>query len=329
MVSYGDRMSPPPDRGNWRREVSTGRFSRLIQRGRSGTLIGGVRGRPAVLVEVIVLLFGFLLFAHFHAVAGKDIASATANALALQSVERALHVDIEQIANEWLTEHPALIQPTVYYYRLYYVVLVGVLLWVFVWHADIYIKVRRTLLAMTALVLPVFWALPMSPPRFALPGVVDIIAEHDILGSHASRETGNGQNLYSAMPSLHVGWSAWCAYAVWSALRTSHPRLAPLPWVFPLVMAANVLGTGNHYVLDIVGSAVLLVVSIAAASVWGRLAERRRRRDPATRAGAWVPRSGVTSRSPRATATMTLSEDQKGPHPEIGRGPLKGGGSGI
>ncbi|GAA1313987.1 hypothetical protein Psi02_64440 [Planotetraspora silvatica] len=242
-----------------------------------------------MLIEVIVLLLGFLLFTHFHAAAGKDIASATANALALQSVEHALHVDIEQMANEWLTEHPALIQPAVYYYRLYYVVLVGVLLWLFVRHADVYIKVRRTLLAMVALVLLVFWALPMSPPRFALPGVVDIVAEYDILGSHASQGTGNGQNLYSAMPSLHVGWSAWCAYAVWSALRASHPRSALLSWVFPLVMAANVLVTGNHYVLDIVGSGVLLGVSIAAASVWGRRAERRRRARPGIRAQGCTP----------------------------------------
>ncbi|WP_084517896.1 phosphatase PAP2 family protein [Microtetraspora niveoalba] len=271
-------MNPPPDRGNRRREVAAGRLSRLIEHARSGALVGEVRGRPAVLVEVIVLLLGFLLFTHFHGLAGKDVVSATANALALQSVERALHLDIERTANEWLTEHPALIQPAVYYYRLYYVVLVGVLLWIFVRHADIYIKVRRTLLAMIALVLPVFWALPMSPPRFALPGVVDIVAGYDILGSHASRGAGNGQNLYSAMPSLHVGWSAWCAYAVWSALRDSHPRSALLSWLFPLAMAANVLVTGNHYVLDIVGSGVLLVVSIAAASMWGRLAERRRGR---------------------------------------------------
>jgi membrane-associated phospholipid phosphatase len=116
----------------------------------------------------------------------------------------------------------------------------------------------------------------MSPPRFALPGIVDIVAEHDILG-RASQEIGHGRNLYSAMPSLHVGWSMWCAYAVWSAVRASHPRLALLSWVFPLLMAADVLATGNHYVLDIAGSAVLLAVSIAVASLWSRLAERWRR----------------------------------------------------
>ncbi len=146
-----------------------------------------------------------------------------------------------------------------------YAVIAGVLLWVFIRHADVYRKVRRTLVAMMVLILPVYWAVPMSPPRFARPGVVDIVAKYDLLG-HASTNTGNGQNHYSAMPSLHVGWSLWCAYAVWSALRVVHPR-ALLSWIFPLLMAADVLATGNHYVLDVAGSMVLLAVSIVAASM--------------------------------------------------------------
>jgi hypothetical protein len=235
------------------------------------------RSRPAALIEAGGLLLWLLLFARLHAAAGTDVEAATAHALKLQSVERALHVDIVQAANHWLTGHPALMQVSVYYYRLYYVVIVGVLLWVFLRHADVYRRVRRTFIAMTVLVLPIFWVLPMSPPRFALPGVVDVVAQHDILGGPASPEAGNGQNLYSAMPSLHVGWSLWCAYAVWCVLRDTHPRLALLAWLFPLGMAAVVLGTGNHYVLDIVGSVVLLVAAIAVASACGRLAERRRK----------------------------------------------------
>ncbi|MFC7717393.1 phosphatase PAP2 family protein [Nonomuraea recticatena] len=259
-------------------EVAAHRLSRLMAHARSAVLVGRTGGRPAPLVEVAGLLLVIFLFSRLHAAAGKDVAAATANALTLQSIERAVHLDIALGANQWLTEHPALIQPAVYYYRLYYLAIIGVLVWVFVRHADVYVKVRRTLVAMTVLVLPVFWALPMSPPRFALPGVVDIIAAHDILGGHVSREIENGRNLYSAMPSMHVGWSLWCAYAVWCALRGSHPRWALLPWIFPLGMAAVVLVTGNHYVLDIAGSIVLLVASIAVVSAWGHLAERRRAR---------------------------------------------------
>ena len=195
-------------------EVAAGRLSSLVARARSAALVGKMGGRPAPLVEVTGLLLVILLFACLHAAVGR-VAAATANALAVQSIERAVHLDVALRANQWLAEHPALIQPAVYYYRLYYLVIVGVLVWVYVRHADVYLQIRRTLLAMLLLVLPVYWALPMSPPRFALPGVVDIVAEYDLLGSHASRETANGQNL-TAMPSMHVGWSAWCAYAAWA-----------------------------------------------------------------------------------------------------------------
>ncbi|GIM91876.1 phosphatase PAP2 family protein [Paractinoplanes toevensis] len=232
--------------------------------------------RPAVLVEVVVLAAGFLLFSRLHAVVATSRSVATANAQHLQSAENALHLNVELAANRWLVEHPLLIPPAVYCYRLYYVVLLGVLGWVYLRHPEVYRQARRTLLAMALLVLPIYWAVPMSPPRFALPGIVDIIAEHDLFGSTASRDIGAGQN-FTAMPSMHVGWSAWCAYAVWAALRATHPRAAVLAWGFPLLMTAVVLTTGNHYVLDVAGTAALLTTAVGAAALTGRLVSRARR----------------------------------------------------
>jgi hypothetical protein len=241
---------------------------------RAHVLVRSIGGRPGVLVEAIGLLLWFGLFLRLQSAAAKDIATATANALAVQSAEGAAHIDIERSVNNWLASHLVLSHLAAYFYRSYYLAIAGVLLWVFIRHADVYRAARRTMVAMMALVLPVYWAVPMSPPRFALPGVVDIVAAYDILG-HASGDTGNGH--YTAMPSMHVGWSLWCAYAVWLVLRSGHPRLALLPWIFPLLMIADVIATGNHYVLDVVGSIVLLVASVIAASLWGRLAERLRR----------------------------------------------------
>ena len=242
---YGDGVNPPPD---------------------------GERRRPRVLVELVFLVLWFLLFARLDAAVGKDFAAAHAHALALQSAEHALHINIERSANGWLAGNPLLAQLAVYLYRLYYVVVAGVLLWVFVRHAGVYRQVRRTMVAMMALVLPVYWAVPMSPPRFSLPGAVDVVARYDILAV----ESWTHPTHYTAMPSMHVGWSLWCAYAVWSALRGTHPRLALVPWLFPLLMTAIVVGTGNHYVLDVAGSITLLVVSVVAASMWDRLVARRR-----------------------------------------------------
>jgi hypothetical protein len=239
---------------------------------RASGLIRGAGGRPAVLVELVFLLLWFLLFARLDAAVGKDFAAAHANALALQSAEHAVHIDIERGVNSRLAGNPVLSHLAVYLYRLYYVVVAGVLVWVFVRHAGVYRQVRRTMVAMMVLVLPVYWAVPMSPPRFALPGAVDVVARHDIF----AQESWTRPTHYTAMPSMHVGWSLWCAYAVWSALRGTHPRLALSAWLFPLLMAADVLATGNHYVLDIVGSIELLAVSVLAASLCGRWMSRRR-----------------------------------------------------
>jgi hypothetical protein len=225
--------------------------------------------------ELAGLVVGMALYSWLHNLAGTDVASATANAQALQSVERSLNLGVELAANQWLAERPVLMQSAVLYYRLYYLPLAAVLLWMLFFRAEVFPTVRRTLIVMAPLALLIFWLLPMSPPRFALAGIVDIVAEHDLFGG--SRDLTNGRNHFSAMPSLHVGWSGLCAYAAWLVARGTHPRLALLAWLFPVGMVAVVITTGNHYVLDVVGSVLLLTISIAAAAAWDRW--RRARQD--------------------------------------------------
>ena len=237
-------------------------------------------------LELAGLAIGFVLFSWLHNLAGTDVVLATANAHALQSVERSLHLNIEVSANHWLAQHQVLTGGAVLIYRLYYLPLAVVLLWVLLRHDEVYPAVRRTLIVTSLLSLLVFWMLPMSPPRFAVAGILDIVAEHDPVAGGASRDLTNGQNHVSAMPSLHVGWSALCAYAAWLALRRRYPRLALLVWLFPMVMFAVVITTGNHYILDVAGSVVLLTISIAAAAVWDRCRRapdvRSRTRTPPT-----------------------------------------------
>jgi membrane-associated phospholipid phosphatase len=249
------------------------------------------------MTEVAGLVLGVVVFSWLHNLAGKDVASATANAHAVQSVERMLHLNIELPANGWLAEHPVLMHGAVACYRLYYLPLAGVILWLLLRHAYVYRTIRRTLLVMAPLALLVLWLVPMSPPRFALPGIVDIVAEHDLFNGGGSRNLANGQNHFSAMPSLHVGWSALCAYATWLAVRGKHPRLALLSWLFPVVMVAVVIATGNHYVLDVAGSLILLATSITVAAVWERWGERRHIRSVAQGRRATERSAGRTTPS--------------------------------
>lgn len=234
---------------------------------------GAAGSRPAwrrQAIELAGLVVGVALFFRLFNLAGTAVAQAAGNAHTLQSVERTLGLDIELGANHWLAGSSALSTAAAWCYRLYYVPLAGVLLWLLARHATAYRTTRTTLLVMAALALLVFWVFPVSPPRFAMPGVVDIVAAHGPTTGAASRALSNGHNRLSAFPSLHVGWSGLCAYAAWLAMRPKHPRLALLVWLFPLVMVGVVITTGNHYVLDVVASATLLAVSIAAATAWNR-----------------------------------------------------------
>lgn len=222
-------------------------------------------------LELLALATVLVLYSWLHNLAGTDITRATTNAHTLQRIERTLGLNIELAANRWLAGSSVLSLVATWCYRLYYLPLAGVLLWVLFWHPAVYRRVRNTLIVMAAVAVVVFWLLPMSPPRFALPGIVDIVAEHDPIAGVASRDLSNGANHFSAFPSMHVGWSALCAYAAWLVLRDTHRRLAVLVWLFPLVMIGIVVTTGNHYVLDVVGSAAALAASIAAAVAWDRL----------------------------------------------------------
>jgi len=190
---------------------------------------GPRRQRPALAAELLILGVAVLLFARVHAATGLDVDVATANARHLQSLERDLHLDVEASANQWLVSRPELGVAAAYFYRLYYVTFVAVLAWAWSRSPQAYVRARRALLAMVVGALLLYWLLPTSPPRFSLPGIVDIVSQHDIFRNGTPPAGGVP---YSAMPSMHVGWSAWCAYTVWIALRPTRPNLAWSAWLF-------------------------------------------------------------------------------------------------
>jgi membrane-associated phospholipid phosphatase len=117
---------------------------------------------------------------------------------------------------------------------------------------------------MMLLDLLLVWLFPAAPPRLAQPGIVDHMAVHDILFSAGTRAPRPGVNVFAAMPSMHVAWTTWCAYAVYSTVR-SH-----VVWLFPLATALVVLVTGHHYVLDVVGGVTLVAVVATVTARVGR-----------------------------------------------------------
>lgn len=195
-----------------------------------------------------------------------NVEAAFAHAESVQDVERAMGVLIEPAVNRWFADKPVLALGAVAVYRLYYLPVLGVLVWVVLRDQQVLRRLSRVTVVMAGLALFLYAAYPLAPPRFATPDVVDLVAKLDPVAGDASRDFSSGANHLSAMPSMHVGWCLVCAYAVWSSRRRRSPRVAASAWTLPAIMSLVVVATGNHYVVDVVASLVILTVSIAAAA---------------------------------------------------------------
>jgi hypothetical protein len=66
-------------------------------------------------------------------------------------------------------------------------------------------------------------------------------------------------NQFAAMPSLHFGWAVLVAYGLVQAL---HTRWRWLVVVHPAMTLAAIVITANHYWLDAMVAAVLIVAAI-------------------------------------------------------------------
>ena len=186
----------------------------------------------------------------------------------LVHAESNLHLPREADLQGWILPHPLLAQLcNLYYAGLHFAGLFALLLWLFVRHRDAYARARSSIVVLTASCLAV-QLLPVAPPRLVpQAGVVDVA---EIYGQSVYAAGGAGVDQLAAMPSVHVGWAVLIAMVV---IRTS-----PSPWrwvvlLYPALTTFVVVATGNHFWLDGIVAAVLLVIGelgLTAARRWRR-----------------------------------------------------------
>jgi membrane-associated phospholipid phosphatase len=219
-------------------------------------------------VEFPLIVAGYLVFGLVRAALDPGAPGATNTAEFVQRLEQALTIDVEYSLNHAMLGHPVAIYLTGYFYRLCVLAVPAILVWLYVSRRDRYGELRTVLVVMTLLDLLFVWLVPESPPRLAQAGIVDHMADADILGAAASRTPSQTLNISGAMPSMHVAWTTWCAFAVFSVLRQRYPRAAWLVWLFPALVAFVVLVTGHHYVLDVVAGVALFAVVASSVRRW-------------------------------------------------------------
>lgn len=243
----------------------------LVEAGDTSTNATGQEG--AFLRARVVDLFANLgllavLWIAYSAVRGvtsDDVTTAMGNASDLVRFQHLLGLPSELTMQRTLIGRTTLLKAAnVYYVAAHFPVTVGFLGWAWLRHRDRFARIRNTIVAVTAAGLAVHVIFPLAPPRM-LSGFVDTAK---VFGPNPyDLKIASAANQIAAMPSLHVGWAllvaigiVWILDSKWRLLAIAHP----------VVTAAVVVITANHFWTDVIVAALLVLVGWVSFRKYGR-----------------------------------------------------------
>jgi hypothetical protein len=195
--------------------------------------------------------------------AARDHGPALDRARRLLNLESMLRLDREHAIVHFFVAHKTIALLSCYWYSAaHYLVTPVVLYWLYRRGQRAYLPARRALMIATMLGLSAYLLFPTAPPRM-LAGYADILSLHASAGwwgedASAPRGLASLTNELAAFPSLHAGWSLWVALTTQRWGRRRAVRIAG--WLHAAITAIVVIGTANHWILDLVGGWLVVAV---------------------------------------------------------------------
>lgn len=219
--------------------------------------------------ELLLITALYVGYTSSRLLASDDQQAAIHRAKVLLRIQKAVWLNWEHAINNFFVRHDTLgLLASFWYAAAHYVVTLAVLVWLYFKGRDAYLPARRALMVATVLALALYLMLPTAPPRF-LGGYTDVLVLHADIGwwgadASAPKGLGHLTNELAAFPSLHAGWSLWCALVLQRHARWRIVRV--LGWVGAFTTAVVVVGTGNHWVLDVLIGWTVTIAGVVA--VW-------------------------------------------------------------
>jgi membrane-associated phospholipid phosphatase len=130
--------------------------------------------------------------------------------------------------------------------------------------SEAYVNLRTALLIASVVGLVGFVLFPTAPPRLAVTGVIDSVS-HGAVNLNGSTLRWL-YNPYAAMPSMHIAYATLVGYSLVRWGRRSWVRW--LGGLYPSWVAVEVIATGNHFLLDILGGVLVAAAALIAASMF-------------------------------------------------------------
>ena len=223
------------------------------------------------------------------------------NAMRVIKLERLVGLFHEESIQGFFLPHVWLIKAmNTYYGTAHFFVTLGVFVLLFRRRPDVFGQWRNTLAAMTALAIVGFVLFPLMPPRlldapcpkagvgfggaciesplrnyngalnFGFDDTVEIFGGPLHFNKGAAAKLSNQ---YAAMPSLHIGWSTWCVFALWPITKKRWQRIAL--FLYPMLTLFCIIVTANHFWLDGLGGLIVFGVGYVLGTQLHRWNHRR------------------------------------------------------
>ena len=147
------------------------------------------------------------------------------------------------------------------------------LVWLYLFRKKHFRFVRDVIVITTSLALVIYILFPMMPPRL-MGAYLDLPHGYRIQDTLAPilnyklQQAQIGYNPYAAMPSLHFAWAL--ILGVTLVLCGRHVVLRLVGLLYPVMMLATILISGNHLLLDAAGSVIVVTVAVLAVLVLHR-----------------------------------------------------------
>ncbi|MEU3060680.1 phosphatase PAP2 family protein [Streptomyces subrutilus] len=234
----------------------------------AGTAAGPRAARRRLIRELLLVAGLFTVYKSGRMLSTGRTGEAFRNAGWIWDAERALHLPGEGAVQGLLLHGDTLVRAAnTYYAGVHFPATVLFLVWLYVRRPAHYLWARRVLVVLTGAALALHLAFPLAPPRML--GAAHLVDTGQVYGPSVYRAAPAADtmaNQFAAMPSLHFGWALVVALGMIAATRSRtgdgrggrFARLRPLWLLHPLATLVVVVGTANHYWLDVIVATVLL-----------------------------------------------------------------------
>jgi hypothetical protein len=229
--------------------------------------------------EVALFAVGLLIYQVSRAVVIGDPTDAFRNSLEIIGLEKTYGIFVENSVQSWLVDNLHVMQFLNHFYVWAHLPVTALFfVWLYRRRRDVYPFVRNAFFVANGIALAVFVVYPVAPPRLVTQeGFVDTLSIISGIDLHAGHLSG-WFNPFAAVPSMHFAYALMigvvCAVLVRSVI------VKALALTYPVLVFITIVGTANHYVLDALAGAAVVVSGFAITAVW-RSVRGHRARPPA------------------------------------------------